>query len=170
MTRDLQDAVGRWLRKERAGNPDAGPALSAVYRLWPAPEPSAGFAARVLAAAGLSPATGWQPAWIWRWSFGVGLVLVLAAGLQMASLLGVAGRSGWLAEAAAAVVVFLGRRIVDLEAIGGVLLRSGQVLSGALDSPWTLGLCLFATLLASGAFLGLQTLLAWDRSARYANS
>ncbi|MEZ5333002.1 MAG: hypothetical protein R2991_13340 [Thermoanaerobaculia bacterium] len=170
VARDLQNAVAAWLRRERSGHPDAEPALTEVYRRWPSPVVPAGFASRVLAAAGLSPAVGWLPTWVWRWGFAAGLVLVLAAGLQVVSLLGWVGRSGWLAEGAAAAVVFLGRRLGDLEAVGGTLLRAGRVLSGALDSPWTLALCLCATLLATGAFLGLQTLLVWDRSARYANS
>lgn len=170
LTRKLHNAVRTWLQREAVGAADAESALAEVYRRWPAPSPSAGFARKVLETAGLTPAVRWVPAWVWRWSFAAGLVLTLAAGLQLVTLVGVAERSGWLAELAAGTLVFLGRRLADLEAAGSALLRAGELLAGALDSPWTLGLSLVAMLLSAAAFLGLQSLLAWDRSAGYANS
>lgn len=170
VTRKLETAVRAWLRLESAGQADAESALLTVYRRWPAPQVPAGFARRVLGAAGLAPAAGWMPAWAWRWGFAVGVVLTLAAGWQVVALVGLAERSGWLANLIAGAFVFLGRRLADLEAAGSTLLRAGQLLADALDSPWTLALCLLATLVSSVAFVGLQSLLAWDRSARYANS
>jgi hypothetical protein len=168
--RKLENAVRSWLGRERAGRADAESALFEVYRCWPASPVPVGFAHRVLRAAGLEPVSASAPAWVWRWGFATGLILVLAAGLQAVALLGLAERFGWLADLATGTVVFLGRRLADLEAAGSALLRAGQLLAAALDSPWTLGLCLFAMLLSSVAFVGLQSLLTWDRSARYANS
>jgi len=170
LTRKLENAVRTWLERESARQEDAEAALFEVYRRWPGPRLPAGFARGVLRAAGLAPSVGRIPAWAWRWSFAAGLVLTAAAGLQLVSFVGLAERYGWLADLATGTVLFASRRLVDLEAAVSVLWRAGQLLADALDSPWTLGLCLFATLLSALAFVGLQSLLVWDRSGRYANS
>lgn len=170
VTRKLEHALRTWLRLESTGRAEAESALFTVYRRWPAPQVPAGFSGRVLAAAGLAPAGGRVPVWAWRWGFAVGLVLTLAAGYQAVSLVALAERSGWVANLVGGSFVFLGRRLADLEAAGAALLRAGELLAGSLDSPWTLALCLLAMLVSSVAFMGLQSLLAWDRSGRYANS
>jgi hypothetical protein len=170
LTRKLEKAVRTWLQQESARREDAEAALFEVYRRWPGPRVPAGFARGVLRAAGLAPAVGWIPVWAWRWSFAAGLVLTATAGIQLISFVELAERFGWLADLATGTLLFASRRLVDLEAAVSALWRAGQLLAGALDSPWVLGLCLFAMLLSALAFVGLQSLLVWDRSGRYANS
>lgn len=169
MSRKLRSAVARWLSRELADAPDAERALAGVYACWPALAPSAGFTAAVLRAVGLAPASaGWAPAWVFRWAFGLGLLLAVPALGHLAGLAWELGRSGQLAAFAAWALVGLGEGTAIVQATLGALFDAGRPLAATLRGPAVLAFCMATALLALAAFWRLQTLLMVDRSRTHA--
>jgi hypothetical protein len=163
-----QKLLHSYLRAETAGrDADAEAALARLFGALPGAVPSAGFAGRVVRAAGLAPAPWSWPA---RAAVAVGLALTGAAAAYLPLLLFGLGqliRPGELLDAAVGALVGLVHGFVELLSAGHLLARIGEALWLAATSP-PVGLGLLALItLATLAFRWLTELLTPQRSVEY---
>lgn len=163
MSRRLQNAVDRWLRAERAAAGGSERALRRVFRALPQPPLPAGFAARVLAGAGLAPRPRVAVPLAGR--LGVGGALLLAATAAATApriLAGVAGQftAGDLLRLAAGAVVETCQRLAEGLALWQTASSIGGTFAEALSAPPFLAAMLAAILLSAGGLRMLHGLLA----------
>lgn len=159
MSRRLRQAVDRWLADEARGAAAADEALRRVFLALPLPSPPVGFAARVMARAGLAPLPSSLPL-VWR----IGLVasMALAASALIVSPAVVAGVLRFVSAAdvvgfAAGAVVETCQRFGEGLALWRTLGVVGRTVAAALSSPPLLATLLALSLMSAG---GLRVLLA----------
>jgi len=164
-----QKLLHSYLRAEAAGrDADAEAALARLLGALPLAAPSAGFAGRVVRAAGLAPAP-----WSWPARAAVALALALtgAAAAYLPLLLFGLGhlvRPGEVLDAAVGAVVTLVHGFVDLLSAGHLLARIGEALWLVATSPPVALVLLALITLATLAFRWLTELLTPQRSVEYA--
>ncbi len=173
--RKLRNAVGRWLSEERAGAEErAERGLRRVFTRLPMPEPSAGFAARVLARYGLTPAcetagdlTGYRArAALLLAGLGMAVAVVYLPSLLAAVWVGI---QAWNPlEVASALLLGATQRLVEGVTLWRALTQIGELLARILESPRVLALLVGACLLSAGAFRLLQGLIVPERSRGHA--
>jgi len=174
----LKNAVQNWLEQEQSGSDEGSEqALQQVItRLPEAPVPL-GFAERVLVSAGIVPEparTGLQdPAWAWRFTLVVSLLLSGLAAVLVPSLL---QPTLGLLQPARLVGVIVAGLMAFLQRLGAGLAywrdisEAGAVLSSVFSSATFLGVMAVSVLLSLVAFRLLQGLIDSERSARYVRS
>jgi hypothetical protein len=182
MRRTTEQELRRWLAAEAAGRlDDAEEALGALFARLPRPAPPAGFAGRVMRAAGWSPAALAGPAaapvrWPLRAALVASLVLVGLAVRALPSLLAalapLADRlsPARLFEGATAGLVGAVRWLVEARSLWSALARFGGWAGEIATSP-PLALALVAVLATAAAALRLlAALIAHERSWSYVPS
>ncbi len=164
MNRRLYRAVNRWLRAEGAEAAGSERALRGVFRALPAPPLPAGFAERVLLAAGLRPRAATPLGW--RLALAGALTLAAAAVATAPTIVvGLIGRitPGDLLRFAAGAVVETCQRLAEGLAVWRAAGSIGDTFAEVLSAPWILTVMLAATLLSAGGFRMLYGLLAVER-------
>jgi len=173
----------RWLTAE-TGAPDAErgaetaeEALFQLFRSLPPPAPPAGFAARVLARAGLaSPPAAlrlWPLAGVWRWAALVSMTLVgVAALVGPTVILELLGGLSWSApaELLADMVWAFGEGLRRGLAFWELLARIGGALGRVVAQPTVMASLAAIVGIAALAFRVLLELTARDRSWSHAQS
>jgi hypothetical protein len=166
MNRRLHRAVKRWLRAESAEAAGSERALRGVFRALPAPPLPAGFAERVLLAAGLEPARRAVTPLGWRLALAGALTMAAAAVAAAPTIVaGLIGRitTGDLLRFAAGAVVETCQRLAEGLAVWRTAGSIGDTFAEVLSAPWILTAMLAATLLSAGGFRMLHGLLAVER-------
>lgn len=159
MRRRLSEAVERWLAVEAGGRRGADEALRRVFEAWPPPAPPPGFAARVMAGAGLAPLTRHLAL---GWRIGLGLAMAMAAVAVMISPAILTGILRFvspadLAALAAGTLVETCQRLGEGLALWQAFGTLGHTVMEALSTPPMLAVLLAASLTSAG---GLRLLLA----------
>lgn len=175
---EMHDRLHRWLAAEGGGDDAAAEAaLAAVFQRLPAPAPRAGFAQRVLVAAGKASPVAAAPPRAVRWAVAamlavVGSVLVLLPiwfGKLLESLgysrFGLAEAMESLAEAVSSASHWLAEALTAVHK-ASVLTDS---LSMVLDTPQAAAAAVAGVAVASLALRLLAQLLARERKVRYAS-
>lgn len=165
----MTEALGRWLRHERAGDEArAEAALGKLLSGLPAPQVPHGFASRVLAASGIEFAPRRRlarvPDWVWQTAFGVWLVSGFLVAVGAGGFAVDLARSGQAVDLLTRLVVALSRFGADLLTVLGGLVRAGAAISNAFSGPGTLVLVLACALASLAALGALQPLLSSERS------
>ncbi len=173
MRRKLEKAVARWLGHERAGREAAGErALSRVFARLPRPLPSAGFAERVLLAAGLAPARARDLARLEvRALVALGCALSAVSIFYLPSVLAALSatlRPHGLVDLAVGLLVEVSQRVAAGFAVWDALHLAGRVLAEAASTPAVMASLALAALVSAGAFRVLQELVIPERSRQNA--
>ena len=158
MSREIRRVLNRWLAAERSGGDDAERQLRALFLALPEPRPSAGFARRVLAGAGLLPMASYG----WRTRLAIGFSLLLC-GLASGSLLPLALHLLAAAEPASLIAALVQALAAPFRGIDELML-AGRLVSGfgralwlvVTSPPVLLGLSVVTTV----TFFALRRLLA----------
>jgi hypothetical protein len=161
----LHLAVRRWLRIESADGAGSDRALRRVFRALPAPPLGAGFADRVMLAAGLAPRRATAPL-AWRLALGGALTLAAAAAAVAPTIaFGLLRRvsPGDLLQLAASAVVETCQRLGEGLAVWQTVNSIGEIFAEVLSTPPILTALLAASLLSAGGLRLLHGLLAIDR-------
>lgn len=156
--------MNRWLRTERDSLESSERDLRRLFAALPAPPLPAGFADRVMLAAGLA-ATRPAVAPGWRVALGAALTAAAAAATMVPTVvLGLWRQisTGDLLRFAAGVVVETCQRLAEGLALWQTLGSIGETFSAVLSSPPILMTMLAATLLSAGGLRMLHGLLAVD--------
>lgn len=165
MSRRLHRAVDRWLRAERAGGELSERRLRRVFQALPAPRLPAGFADRVLLAAGLTPRRAALPL-AWRLAAVAALAIAAAATATVPGFaLGLLRQitPGDVLRFAATVVVETCQRLAEGLAVWQTVDSIGETFAAVLSTPSILAVLMAATLLSAGGLRMLHGLLAIDR-------
>lgn len=174
----LEKAVHDWLHLEGQGaDRQADEALQTVFSRLPEGPLPVGFADRVMARAGLMPASsvtpGWSASWVLR--FVVSLCLALAA-TSVWMLPGYMPAALGIFNLASATEVGVGALAGVLHQLGSGLVvwrvfsSAGSILSSTLSSPGYLLALLLAALFSLAAFRVLHEIVVSERSSRYVGS
>ncbi len=173
MRRRLDKAIAKWLGHELAGRERPGErALTRVFARLPRPLPSAGFAERVLLAAGLTPGRARDLA-----GLEVRALVALACALSAVSIFYVPSvlsaisatvRARGLVDLAAGLLVELSQRVAASFAVWDALRLAGRVIAEAAATPGVMATLALAALVSAGAFRLLQELVIPERSRQNA--
>lgn len=172
MDAHLEKALVSWLAAERAEEPEADLHLYQVFGALPPPAPAAGFADRVLAAAGVAAA---PPAWLRQAKAGVaallglaGVVLVLVAGVAL-PLLGMVRPAG-MVQLVARGVAAASHLLAEVVTVLDRLFELARSIASALSTPEVALGTLLLTALSAVALRLLSELIVREREAYDAQS
>jgi hypothetical protein len=178
VSRKLGSAVRKWLESERSGREEeAEKALFKVFARLPEVSLPNGFAARVMASAGLTPvrqpARLTAPAWALRGFVLVCLLLAGMAALALPTLLPpLAGlfHVGLVLEVGVEALVGLLQRLGDGLTYWRAMTQVSEVFSSLVTTPPLFAALVAGILLSIGAFRLLYGLMIPERSIRYVGS
>lgn len=179
----LKRALRRWLDREAASaevvreagrEAAAEEALRHLFLRLPLVGPSAGFADRVLARAGVALRAGtglpsWLPLPVFRAFTALCLLLVGSAAIVLPRIAvvlasGLGGSGGWIARAAE-VITGASRQLVEVVATWQALVGVGSTLADILLTPTWGALATASLLLSAAAMRALHDLMVPTRSA-----
>ncbi|MEM7351876.1 MAG: hypothetical protein AAF657_13845 [Acidobacteriota bacterium] len=159
-----------WIAAERGGrDADAELALERLFAALPLPEPSAGFAGRVLASAGLRAAPvvypWWSRATIAACLMVVGLTLAytLPLALGLSRLVGPSEIAATVVAGFVAVIRQVDELLLILQTFAGVV----ETLLLVVTAPQVVLVLLALSTLSAFTFRGLSELVASNRNSMY---